>query len=522
MRTLGRISTITRQIAYAAGFALSVRFLAASINGAAPDQAPLVALGLGSIGVAVWLPRATMLAFLFVMPVLCGIGASGLLSTSQPATFIFSAIIVGLVSRWIFARFGSGWGTLEHDSARALAPASAVCRPSTSLQVGTVALVMASGSLIALVVTASFFGQVWTHPQLLGQSAFWQQPVFGFGDPFYFLTSALVWIQGLIFFSQLVSYRPTVSLRDMSRAVFSVFGCSLVLFVILQHVLWLPAPLSINGGISFAYTSPFEDIHSLGSFAVAGLMYALGTWSPRTGPQLCRQSIGILSWLAVTTLSWSRSSWLAGLVGIVLVAAFRMSRRWFIAVLLIGLVIVVVTNLNADRASWNHFSYVTRFISLIRIENPAQKDLSRVFLFRRALRMIGERPLVGHGIGSFRGASRRFADQADPDRTKSDFAHNLLLQFAAELGLPATLLFTGLLGTALLAGWGHLISNPGFAAPNAEVMGTTLALTSYLLTQLTANSLNVYPSNQFFFWFLLASLIASKHRIHRFRNTSRF
>ena len=40
------------------------------------------------------------------------------------------------------------------------------------------------------------------------------------------------------------------------------------------------------------------------------------------------------------------------------------------------------------------------------------------------------------------------------------------------------------------------------------MLGVTMALTAYLLTQMTANSLNVYVSNQFFFWFLMAALFS--------------
>ena len=35
-----------------------------------------------------------------------------------------------------------------------------------------------------------------------------------------------------------------------------------------------------------------------------------------------------------------------------------------------------------------------------------------------------------------------------------------------------------------------------------------MALVAYLITQMTANALNIYVSNQFFFWFLMAALFS--------------
>jgi hypothetical protein len=48
-----------------------------------------------------------------------------------------------------------------------------------------------------------------------------------------------------------------------------------------------------------------------------------------------------------------------------------------------------------------------------------------------------------------------------------------------------------------------------------------LALIGYLATQMTANSLNVYVSNQILFWFLIAVVISSSRNGGRFRLNER-
>jgi hypothetical protein len=39
------------------------------------------------------------------------------------------------------------------------------------------------------------------------------------------------------------------------------------------------------------------------------------------------------------------------------------------------------------------------------------------------------------------------------------------------------------------------------------MLGTTLVLCVYVQTNLTSNSLNIYASNQFLFWFLMAAVL---------------
>jgi len=185
-----------------------------------------------------------------------------------------------------------------------------------------------------------------------------------------------------------------------------------------------------------------------------------------------------------------------------------------------------------DRPSWLEQPYIWRLISLVRLENPTHKDLTRVDLFDKALRMINSRPLTGHGIGSFYLSSVTYARSGDPYGRKPDFAHNTYLQFAAELGLPLAFLFLSLCIWAiwrglrdsivgLVAGSERITALAGSEGPKQLarlsgsfdrtdrllLLGATLSLAAYLETQLTANSLNVYVSNQYFFWFLMAVVI---------------
>ncbi len=126
------------------------------------------------------------------------------------------------------------------------------------------------------------------------------------------------------------------------------------------------------------------------------------------------------------------------------------------------------------------------------------------------MRMIRSRPWIGYGIGAFYLTSVQFASPGGLESPQPNFAHDAMLQLAAELGLPFALLFLVLAAWILL-----LVMRQAPAGDPAEHGGRigsfclATALIAYGATQLTANSLNIYVSHQFFFWCLMAlSVIA--------------
>jgi O-antigen ligase len=92
-------------------------------------------------------------------------------------------------------------------------------------------------------------------------------------------------------------------------------------------------------------------------------------------------------------------------------------------------------------------------------------------------------------------------------KSQPNFAHNFILQFAAELGIPATLLFCSIFGAAWYKGFRHTRTALKVKSGDLVPLALFLALTTYLITQMTANSLNIYVSHQFLFWFLIACLL---------------
>lgn len=427
---------------------------------------------------------ATLAALALLVPMLAGLERSGLLPTADSLLLVTSAVLIVAGVRSLL-------------SSRETRPAFALhAFPLTLLYTLASAIVISAGTLL------------W-HQQR--DSALFQQlreaATIPYSDRLYWLASTHLWLVGILMAGEWLLAFPRP--EAWMRVAFWIYASTIVFFVLLQKIFILPETQLIWAEARML-TSPYEDIHSLGAVAISlfagGLAVIRTPLAPATRVKV---GIALLLLLGIAIATWSRATWLAGIAAITFVVFQGLSRRGRIVCALAGAVLLIAGNLAARTAAWQQHQYLWRLGSLIRFESPLAKDGARVNLYGKALRMIAERPLTGHGIGSFYLQSPRYATVGDPAGAQPNFAHNFLLQFAAELGVPLTLLLLlAVLWPFYVAGQATHIS-----APDAVVRrGLALALAVYLLTQLTANALNIYPSNQLYFWPLWAALITASRR----------
>jgi len=131
--------------------------------------------------------------------------------------------------------------------------------------------------------------------------------------------------------------------------------------------------------------------------------------------------------------SGSRAGSMACLVGILVLMALggviagrRLTRGWAAAgVFALGSVMLGLFLLTGENLQ-------TRFDALV---DAGTFDQTRLLLWQSALRMIGDAPWLGLGLGTFEPAYPMYADRALP--FIMDKVHNDYLEFAAGLGLPA-------------------------------------------------------------------------------------
>ncbi|MDX8414077.1 MAG: O-antigen ligase family protein [Mariprofundales bacterium] len=124
----------------------------------------------------------------------------------------------------------------------------------------------------------------------------------------------------------------------------------------------------------------------------------------------------------------------------------------------------------------------------------------RTSMYASATAMIMDKPLLGHGTGNFAwlypGYSNKFPDFRDPLSTPKTFTtnpHNIFLQIATQNGLPAAVIFIGLLFTfwtaLLLRAWRQW---DGFAAAG-------LAAITAVIFDATFNHVFYNPASMFVF-----------------------
>jgi O-antigen ligase len=132
----------------------------------------------------------------------------------------------------------------------------------------------------------------------------------------------------------------------------------------------------------------------------------------------------------------------------------------------------------AEYAAWQHAHYY----AADRLQSGSDISSSRFAIWRNALTLVAQNPWAGVGWGNFNFA---WTFTPFPDRPVAffDHTHNLPLQLAVEIGLPATALVLGLFGWALWrarGAWRVAGNQPGHPARAAFVMLVVLGVHSLL------------------------------------------
>ena len=481
---------------------------------------PLGLLLVAAAGLGQWRPRTTLFAFAVAMPLLNGLPILGVTGGSPSA--VFAALWLGWMAQQLFS--------------------NAAKDPKEQAGPPALPAALLAADLLITALLLSLGAQLWRHHQ---DAQFWtillRHTAAGFGDPFYFLSSAFIWLQGLFWFRALLltwqrgpwnarektpgrpSHRPAISDGETSDyrpevagwvwPVFLSAAGFMAVFTLIEYKFHIA-----ENGVGVGFLSAYEDIFSFGGVAVCAFVFTIAVLTKKTWRSLVLHILYGTGLLGLVIASWSRGIWLAAGVFLLIVAWFRLPRWYTVLFMITTAVAVGVINLQAKKPAWQNQAYLLRLVQLVRIEKLADKSAGRFDLYQKAFGMIRERPLMGHGIGSFYLSSPRYAKAGDPYAPVPNFAHNVFLQIAAEQGVVVAALFAGLIGWTLWRGvraWQATGGRKAAIIPgdrNSEerltLLGTTLALGVYVQTNLTSNSLNIYASNQFFFWFLMAAVLS--------------
>ncbi|HEY5079169.1 MAG TPA: O-antigen ligase family protein, partial [Opitutaceae bacterium] len=484
------IRRAARTLALLGYFLLCVRFLYTTAAAAASPLAFGVLAG-GAGLAAAWSPLAAFEAFLVLLPLVFALGRAGMIGFGAPEMVVFACFsLVLIVRRLLWWRPGNGSAGEGIDPTK-----------------GWEAWLLLAADLLAAWTLLSLLRWL---PTLLGDparlKAFGSQPVFGFSDRLFPVTDTLIWLMGWFFLRLLLVFDDGRRNRGSWATPDGGVGERCLLLSLLSWAVWTPVffliQICLNLPDRFTYetafaapTSMFNDPHSMGSVSAAlalGLLAASAGLAVRARVGAASLALGLLALVAVC---YSRAAWLAACMGLVL---FLFSVRPRLAVVFIGLVSCAAGAIawRADDLLKLNWRYATRVVQFVRPGHLSDYHEARFEIYRRAPGMLAAHPLLGHGPGSSRVASEAFV--AAGDRWGRDFMHNTVLQAAVEQGIPAGVLFAALLLLPLALAarrWRKVCEDP-------VALGSSVALFTYLITQMSSNSLNVYLDQQLFYWSL--------------------
>ncbi|MDR1775530.1 MAG: O-antigen ligase family protein [Actinomycetes bacterium] len=220
---------------------------------------------------------------------------------------------------------------------------------------------------------------------------------------------------------------------------------------------------------------------------------------------------------AVTITAFSRSIWVAGVVGFALLVFFAIRQKvtwggvdWgFSGVVVAAVLGFIVRSLFVQDSVMN---FATRVKSIF--EFGSGSAVTRFEIWDAAGKAIRERPVFGFGPDTFRLVFRRFAPQAYAQdagyRSVADNVHNFPLQLAAGIGIPGALLFYGSIAWICVLGFKSTL------ARDEKSSGARLLFAGLLTAVITYNVHLFFglslPGTSFLLWMFLGAILVPHTR----------
>jgi O-antigen ligase len=208
-----------------------------------------------------------------------------------------------------------------------------------------------------------------------------------------------------------------------------------------RHLLLNPKVIASNQFESyFRVNSLFFDPNIYGRF-LAIVMLGVATvllWARRPRELWGAALVLAVLWAGLV-LTLSQSSFAALLLGLLVLAGARWSPRWALGTAAAALVIAAVLVLVAPS---------TLHLDLKSSKSADSATSGRVDLVKGGVKLFADRPIEGHGSGSFSRAYRH-AEKGSAEKAVSA-SHTIPVTVAAEQGLPGLLMYLALLVTGFV------------------------------------------------------------------------
>jgi O-antigen ligase len=465
---------------------LSVRMTLIAVEHAPIANPYLIPLLAAALGIVAGIKTSwSLYAFILGAPFLIGFQALGLIPQSNLLSPLFGIIYLA----WLFRRIVFERKSLEPRS-----------------KISNWIDLLAGLALLSLVV------RLWPFGSDVLLYHFWHFQVLSQNYILYRADAAFIFCQGLFFFRMLEMQNDHLLSEKKKILLVICFQAAIIfLFSLIQLVFRTPSRADY-AGYGFVIYSPLEDIHSFGSYAVMILALLLGANKAlQPGRSRLYGNILLVISAGLLILSYSRAAWIAAFLVLVWFATRKLSLN---KKFMIGLVIAIALwGINAFPHyffSKHNKTYLTRIENVIILEklpDSLQTLRQRVELWKRAAGIIADYPITGSGIGTFYRLSTFYQDSTETYfKNSTENTHNYLLQLAAELGIPACLIFLVILCLVFKIGFTQNAKQS--AVDQHYNRGFLMGISAYLMTCLTGHPLLV-SSQQFLFWFMISAVVVA-------------
>lgn len=413
-------------------------------------------------GLAICWWRTVWILYLFVasIPLISGIQELGFLKSVPLLSFAFSIIYISWFSKFIFFRKGFR---------------------SEKTIVNLIDILI---GFIILSLIASFC----LYPLDYSLYRLQYASIMGQSDPFWFMESGYIVLQGMFLYRMFGFEAGPKTFSRFAIPCLYFHGVTVLAFAFGELI----KKVVEKQAIDIIY-SPFQDPHSFGGYL---LILFFCFFSRIFGKSYFYIEILLASSLLFFIfLSGSTATVLCLILAGIIWSLFSISklrntvfRVGFILALIVASysIIELVPNTDLIKKYKSELNY-TQVLKLATVTE-------RFELWDQAMGIIKEYPLTGSGIGSFFKISNNYSFKGQIDSGERRNAHNYYFQFAAELGLPALVLFLLILFFTYRAG--IQLTKDG------QRTGLLFGLFAYLLSLLSGHHL-LLSTHQFLFWFIL-------------------
>ena len=282
------------------------------------------------------------------------------------------------------------------------------------------------------------------------------------------------WRRDSIALSVLLALTMALSVRTV--AAYAVGGTDRCLRFLMIWVaggvaaaLWVVVQSDPTGRIPA--TTPVLGTNGAGTTLAVAVVITMSLLGSRAPGRRWPLAAGLAVLLTGLVGTWARAAWLGAAAGVVALLAVGAQPRGRLATALILLVLMGLAAVLLPR--WPELYAEVRSIGSL------EANRNRIIIWSTVPKMIADYPLVGVGYGTFVFAYPRYRPPTAPELTPP-FAHNLLLNAAAEMGVIGLVAIVALCTAGLASSWRWMVRSPR-GSPERTVATTVLAALVALL-----------------------------------------